>query len=319
MSIKAMGWYWEHSAQSGHKLLALLALADWANDDGDCYPRMERIAQRIRRDPRSAQRAVTELEVDGELLIYPGEGSGQRGQKSPRYYLLRYMQAHSISLPPMIVEDARRRRCQDRIAGQKAARLRRQRLALTGDTDVTPTGDTDVTPTGDTDVTPTGDTRVTQIHHIDPSVFNHHSDPSIIHHPPSIDQGVMAGSMVRGGGCSILALQLIRDYFNGWNNAVAYVFGLDDQRSWALCTWLWAERLLQAKAPAVEGDPSALLQFLEDKREVEAAYTPLFAGVSNKIGLIRRHVASNYAAPLLDVDVNGLRAAIEREVLHGEG
>ena len=303
MSIKAMGWYWEHSAQSGHKLLALLALADWANDDGDCYPRMERIAQRIRRDPRSAQRAVTELEVDGELLIYPGEGSGQRGQKSPRYYLLRYMQAHSISLPPMIVEDARRRRCQDRIAGQKAARLRRQRLALTGDTDVTPTGDT----------------RVTQIHHIDPSVFNHHSDPSIIHHPPSIDQGVMAGSMVRGGGCSILALQLIRDYFNGWNNAVTYVFGLDDQRSWTLCTWLWAERLLQAKAPAVEGDPSALLQFLEDKREVETAYTPLFTGVSNKIGLIRRHVANNYPAPLLDVDVNGLRAAIENEVSHGEG
>jgi hypothetical protein len=71
VSIKVMSWYWDNSAADGHLLLALLALSDWANDDGECYPSVKRIAQRIRRSVRATQDAIAELEQLGEILVYP--------------------------------------------------------------------------------------------------------------------------------------------------------------------------------------------------------------------------------------------------------
>jgi hypothetical protein len=38
MSIKVMSQVWEHSTRKGTRLLLLLALADFANDEGICYP-----------------------------------------------------------------------------------------------------------------------------------------------------------------------------------------------------------------------------------------------------------------------------------------
>lgn len=60
-------------------VLAMAALADWSDDDGRCWrnPRMRRIAARIRRDKRTAQRVVQKLIDDGFLIVLQ-EGGGIR-------------------------------------------------------------------------------------------------------------------------------------------------------------------------------------------------------------------------------------------------
>jgi len=140
MSIKAMTWYWEHSKQEGHKLLLLLALADWSDDEGECYPSVKRLAQRIRRNRRTAQRAINELEKEGELLIHQGMGKGQEGRRSSLYYLLKYRNALSIDIPPMLVEAAHHYRAKSRKQGMKGAEVRKAQAALLDDKSrVTPT------------------------------------------------------------------------------------------------------------------------------------------------------------------------------------
>lgn len=187
MSIKVMSWYWDHSKQEGHKLLLLLALADWANEDGECFPSMGGLAKRSRRDKRSVQRTIKELEASGEILVYQGMGKGQDGQRSPLYYLLKYRHANSIHIPPMIIEAAQYYREQSRKQGKKGIEVRKAQAALLdqqeGVTPVTPpTGDVDVTPTGDASDTPTGDVDVTQIRQLDPSL-----DPSEKREGESLD------------------------------------------------------------------------------------------------------------------------------------
>jgi hypothetical protein len=62
----------------------MLALADWANDDGYCWPSIPKIASRARRSDRQAQRVLHRLEAEGEIYIHEGGGQGQ----SSRYLML---------------------------------------------------------------------------------------------------------------------------------------------------------------------------------------------------------------------------------------
>lgn len=74
MSIKVMSHVWEHSKQKGAGLLLLLAIADNANDDGDCFPGVARLAQRVRADERNVKRMIGKLEESGELLVFKEAG-----------------------------------------------------------------------------------------------------------------------------------------------------------------------------------------------------------------------------------------------------
>ncbi len=76
MSIKAMTRVWEHSRQKGSNLLALLALADHADDSGECWPSEERIAKKIRMSERQTQRILAGLEKKGEVARKLGDGRG---------------------------------------------------------------------------------------------------------------------------------------------------------------------------------------------------------------------------------------------------
>lgn len=69
---------WERAPYTSGSLIVLLALADWANDDGVAWPSMERLAQKARIDRRSAQRIVRQLEKDGVLLIEHGGGRSKQ-------------------------------------------------------------------------------------------------------------------------------------------------------------------------------------------------------------------------------------------------
>lgn len=74
MSIRLMTLAWDHAPVKGSKLIVLLALADHANDEGRCWPSMDRIAHRARMTVRQARRVVRDLEEEGLLETYEREG-----------------------------------------------------------------------------------------------------------------------------------------------------------------------------------------------------------------------------------------------------
>jgi len=69
MSIKAMMHVWQHSQQSGGALVVMLALADMANDDGECYPGKAKLSAKCRMNVRNLTINLRKLEQAGELSI----------------------------------------------------------------------------------------------------------------------------------------------------------------------------------------------------------------------------------------------------------
>ena len=67
MSIKVMSAVWERSQHKGSALLLLLALADFANDTGECWPAVGTLAHKIRMSDRSVSRLLQTLIASGEL------------------------------------------------------------------------------------------------------------------------------------------------------------------------------------------------------------------------------------------------------------
>lgn len=80
MSIKVMVKVWDcPDVGGGSELLAMLALADWSDDDGRCWPSMASIAKKIRLQPRQAQRVVHQLIEDGFLSVTGNKNGGAPG------------------------------------------------------------------------------------------------------------------------------------------------------------------------------------------------------------------------------------------------
>ena len=76
MSVRALAWVWQHSPKSGGQLLVLLALADFADDDGRAWPAVAVIAAKARLQVRQTQSVLRELTRDGEIAIEPRSGPG---------------------------------------------------------------------------------------------------------------------------------------------------------------------------------------------------------------------------------------------------
>jgi hypothetical protein len=79
MSIRIMADVWDHSPSDGGRLLVLLALADFANDRGICWPKTKKLAKRARLSERQVRRVLKELVEDGEIEMPPGH----RTENSP--------------------------------------------------------------------------------------------------------------------------------------------------------------------------------------------------------------------------------------------
>ena len=78
MSIKVMSAVWEHSRQKGSKLLLLLAIADFARDDGIAWPSIRSLAEMSRMSERQTSRNLRDLIKAGELEVIKHGGSGAR-------------------------------------------------------------------------------------------------------------------------------------------------------------------------------------------------------------------------------------------------
>lgn len=69
-----MAKVWELSACGGTDLLALLAIADFADDDGNAYPSVGTLARKCRLGTRQTQNILANLQRTGELTVRVGGG-----------------------------------------------------------------------------------------------------------------------------------------------------------------------------------------------------------------------------------------------------
>lgn len=76
MSITVATRVWRHSPQRGTMKLLLLAFAEFANDDGICWPSVTRLASYINETERNTRLLIRRLVNEGELVTIPGGGRG---------------------------------------------------------------------------------------------------------------------------------------------------------------------------------------------------------------------------------------------------
>ena len=70
-----MAAVWDNGPEGQGEMIVMLALADWCNDDGECWPSMAGLAKKARlSDERSARRIVRRLEESGWIEISVGGG-----------------------------------------------------------------------------------------------------------------------------------------------------------------------------------------------------------------------------------------------------
>lgn len=83
-----MAKVWEQSAHAGSELLMLLAIADFADDDGRAFPSITTLAQKCRTTSRYAIKLLDALVASGELAIVKHGGVMGRGGKTNLYRIL---------------------------------------------------------------------------------------------------------------------------------------------------------------------------------------------------------------------------------------
>lgn len=69
MSVHYSNLVWKHSTQKGGRKLLLLAIANYADDAGYCWPSQETLAEDSTMSRRHVIRMIEAIEQDGELLV----------------------------------------------------------------------------------------------------------------------------------------------------------------------------------------------------------------------------------------------------------
>ncbi len=108
MSVKVMARVWEYFPSGGTELLALLALADWSDDEGNCFPAMSSIAKKIRLSESQARRAVHSL-IDSDYLLVLANAMGGAPGSSRKYQVNLGRLTPSMDDTPTPSTDATRR------------------------------------------------------------------------------------------------------------------------------------------------------------------------------------------------------------------
>lgn len=87
MSVRVLSKVWDGYPGGGTELLALLALADWSDDEGRCFPSIKSIAKKVRLKERQVQRTVNKLISNGFVIILSNKFGGAPGS-SRRYQIV---------------------------------------------------------------------------------------------------------------------------------------------------------------------------------------------------------------------------------------
>lgn len=99
MSIRIMSAVWDRFPGGGSELLALLALADWSDDEGRCWPSMTAISEKTRLSRSQAQRVVHGLIDAGFLNVIGNEAGGKPGSTRRYQINLRALTGRADATP----------------------------------------------------------------------------------------------------------------------------------------------------------------------------------------------------------------------------
>lgn len=91
-----MSWIWSNSPYRGERLLLHLALGDFANDEGECFPSVATLARKARCSDVWCRAGIREM-IKDDLLEIVAHGNG-RG-RSNRYRLKRVSEKLESGLP----------------------------------------------------------------------------------------------------------------------------------------------------------------------------------------------------------------------------
>ena len=71
---------WANSPYAGGTLLTLLAMADWANDEGLCWPSVPTLAKKTRQSVANTRNCIRRMESDGAVAVerMPSAGTSNR-------------------------------------------------------------------------------------------------------------------------------------------------------------------------------------------------------------------------------------------------
>ena len=78
MSVRVMARVWAHSQRKDGELLVMLAVADFANDAGECWPSIPVLAAKARLTERQTRRVLIKLEEAGEIRRQKSNGGRNR-------------------------------------------------------------------------------------------------------------------------------------------------------------------------------------------------------------------------------------------------
>ena len=95
MSLAVSTYYWDHcTAVKGSARLVILALADYCNDAGWCFPSVAELARRCQLSDRGIQKVLARLAAGGHIAV-GADGSTRKTGGSPthRYHLLAYQRS----------------------------------------------------------------------------------------------------------------------------------------------------------------------------------------------------------------------------------
>jgi len=81
VSIRVMTLVWDGYQGGGSELLALLALADWSDDEGRCFPSVAAIGRKTRLSEKQARRVVHSLIDDGVVKVVAGKDGGRGSRR----------------------------------------------------------------------------------------------------------------------------------------------------------------------------------------------------------------------------------------------
>lgn len=111
-----MSQIWDNGPTDRAELVVMLALADYANDEGECWPSMAGIAQKARMTERGAQKILRRLEKTCWLKIETGGG---RGGKNHYVILDGNPEQHSVNTEHRMEEKPRTGEHKPRTGEQK--------------------------------------------------------------------------------------------------------------------------------------------------------------------------------------------------------
>ena len=74
MSIHLLSLVLNRAPLQGGALLTLIALADWANDDGECWPSIRKLAAKARQSERNVRYTLHDLQTEAYITVVLGVG-----------------------------------------------------------------------------------------------------------------------------------------------------------------------------------------------------------------------------------------------------